>query len=186
MSIAREIADRKFSGDLEAGKLLIDGNTTYQILRVEYGADNTSYSTSSTNSTLGGVMSVSAGVTPTTSTSKLIVAWRARSNIRRTSTTGNDVRGDLVLRWYDGTTYDGNNAVNFTSQIGMVNTIGTGGNPQLIHYAVPVLTTFLDQTYTRSDTGTWTLRLYGHCDYFDNLMTTENISYLLIEVDNGT
>lgn len=176
------------SGDLDllTGQLLMAGNTTYQILNIYYDTDSTTFSTSSTNNTLGGVMSVSAGVTPTTSTSKLIVAWRARSNIRRTSTSGNDARGDLVLRWYDGTTYSGNIAIDFTTQIGMVNTTGTGRNPQILHYAVPVMTAFLDQTYTRSDTGTWTLRLYGHCDYSDNLMTTENISYLLIEVDNGT
>ena len=176
------------SGDLNllTGQLLMAGNTTYQILNVYYGADSTTYSTSSTTSSLGGVMSTSVGITPTTSTSKLIVAWRARSNIRRTSTTGNDARGDLVLRWYDGTTYSGNQVANFSSQIGMVNTIGTGGNPQLIHYAVPVITSFIDQTKTRSDTGTWTLRLYGNCDYADNELTTENISYLLIEVDNGT
>lgn len=176
------------SGDLDllAGQLLMAGNTTYQILNIYSGADNTTYSTSSQDSTLGGVMSTSVGVSPTTSTSKLIVLWRARSNIRRTAASGNDARGDLFLRWYDGTTYSGNNAANFSTQIGMVNTTGTNSDPMLLHYTVPVITTFLDQTYTRSDTGNWTLRLYGSCDYTSNEITTENISYLLIEVDNGT
>lgn len=171
--------------NLLTGQLLMAGNTTYQILGITGGESTLTYTSTTTTADPGAPMSTGVAYSPTTSTSKLIVVWRARGRIARTVSTGNDSRGAVTLRYYDGTTYTGNVAGYHESWLGMVNTAGSGNAVQLYHYATPTIFGFLDQTKVRSDDGRWFLRLYGNCDYADNEIQMANNSWLLIEVDNG-
>lgn len=98
-------------------------------------------------------LSASFNLTPTTATSKVLVT--VITNIRARDTSGDDANSLTKLRWYNGTSYY--DATEQDSHGGL----NAGLSDNTYQYDMAVHQAILSPSERRSDTGDWTIRLYG-------------------------
>ena len=144
-----------------------------KILRIFSQSDSTAYSTSSTSTATLGPSTIN--ITPTTSTSNLLIIYRFVSDIQRPS---GALNGVITLEYYDGSNWNTISSITVRDYFSM-----SGGITNVRTRTSHTITGIFGQSHLRDDNGNWRINLRGSVTQSDMILETSQHYIILIEFE---